>query len=84
VSGELSALYGLVDSADVAPTAAQAAQLTRLDAIYTKLMAQWTEIKTKDVPALNEQLKKAGLPSLEIKTVALLPRRLDSPYDALP
>jgi photosystem II stability/assembly factor-like uncharacterized protein len=84
VSGELSALYGLVDSADVAPTAAQAAQLTRLDAIYTKLMAQWTEIKTKDVPALNEQLKKAGLPTLEIKSVALLPMRLDSPYNAVP
>ena len=61
VSGELSALYGLIDSADAAPTAAQSAQLARLDATYTKLMAQWTEIKTKDVPALNEQLKKAGL-----------------------
>jgi hypothetical protein len=56
----------------------------RLDATYTKLIAQWTEIKTKDVPALNEQLKKAGLPTLEIKTVALSPMRLDSPYNAVP
>ena len=84
VSGELSALYGLIDSADAAPTAAQSAQLAQLDATYTKLMAQWTQIKTKDVPALNEQLKKAGLPTLEIKTVALLPMRLDSPYNAVP
>ena len=84
VSGELSALYGLIDSADAAPTAAQSAQLAQLDATYTKLMAQWTAIKTKDVPALNEQQKKAGLPTLEIKSVALPRMRLDSPYDALP
>jgi hypothetical protein len=84
VSGELSALYGLIDSADAAPTAAQSAQLAQLDATNTKLMAQWTQIKTKDVPALNEQLKKAGLPTLEIKSVAIRGMRLDSPYDALP
>jgi photosystem II stability/assembly factor-like uncharacterized protein len=83
VSGELSALYGLIDSADAAPTAAQSAQLAQLDATHTKLMAQWTQIKTKDVPALNEQLKKAGLPMLEIKTVALAPMRLNSPFNAV-
>ncbi len=40
VSGELSAVYGLIDSADAAPTAAQSAQLTELDATQTKLMAR--------------------------------------------
>jgi hypothetical protein len=84
VSGELSALYGLIDSADAAPTAAQSAQLTQLDATHAKLMAEWTAIKTKDVPALNELLKKAGLPTLEIKVSALSPLRLDSPYNAVP
>jgi hypothetical protein len=83
VSGELSALYGLVDSADAAPTAAQSAQLTELGATQTKLMAEWAAIKTKDVPALNEQLKKTGLPALEIKTSALSQMRLDSPYNAI-
>jgi len=83
VSNELSAVYGLIDSADSAPTAAQSAQLTELDATLTKLMAQWTQIKTKDVPGLNDQLKKAGLPTLEIKTAALSPMRLDSPYNAI-
>jgi len=84
VSGELSAVYGLIDSADAAPTAAQSAQLTELDATQTKLMAEWTGIKTKDVPALNELLKKAGLPALEIKMSSLSPMRLDSPYNAIP
>jgi hypothetical protein len=84
VSGELSALYGLIDSADAAPTAAQSAQLAQLDATHTKLMAEWTSIRTKDVPALNEQLKKAGLAPLEIKMAAIQPTRLASPYNAVP
>ena len=84
VSGELSGVYGLIDSADAAPTAAQSAQVAQADATYMKLMAQWTLIKSKDVPALNELLKKAGLPTLEIKTAALAPMRLDSPYNAVP
>ncbi|HLX00361.1 MAG TPA: hypothetical protein VKR82_17105 [Candidatus Acidoferrales bacterium] len=68
ISGEFGALYGLIDSADAAPTAPQNAQLTQLEAAQSKWMAQWTEIKAKDVPALNVQLKKANLPPLEIKT----------------
>jgi hypothetical protein len=83
VSGELSALYGLIDGADAAPTAAQAEQLTELGATQTKLMAEWTAIKTKDIPALNELLKKANLPALEIKMSAVSPTRLDSPYNAM-
>ena len=84
VSGELSALYALMDSADADPTAAQAAELPQVDAIYKKLMAQWTQIKTKDVPALNEQLKKAGLPPLEIKVAAVPPTTIAGPLNAVP
>ncbi len=84
VSGELSALYALMDSADANPTAAQAAELQQVDAIYKKLMAEWTQIKTKDVPALNEQLKKAGLPPLEIKVAAVPPTTIAGPLDAVP
>jgi photosystem II stability/assembly factor-like uncharacterized protein len=75
VSGEYGALYGLIDSADGRPTAAQTAVLQEINAKFTKLMAQWGEVKTKDLPALNEQLRKAGLPPVEIKAAALtLPR----------
>jgi hypothetical protein len=70
ISGEFGGLYGLIDSADAAPTAPQNAQLAQLEAAQTKQMAQWTEIKTKDVPALNLQLKNANLPAIEIKTPA--------------
>ncbi|HXQ97681.1 MAG TPA: hypothetical protein VN774_04485 [Candidatus Limnocylindrales bacterium] len=68
ISGEFGAVYGLIDSADAAPTAPQNTQLQKLDESQAKLLAQWTQIKTKDVPALNDQLKKANLPPLEIKT----------------
>jgi photosystem II stability/assembly factor-like uncharacterized protein len=70
ISGEFGGLYGLIDSADAAPTAPQNAQLAQLEVAQTKQMAQWTEIKTKDVPALNLQLKNANLPAIEIKTPA--------------
>jgi len=68
LSGEYSALYGLMDTSDTAPTATQVAMLNELNLQFTKLVAQWTELKTKDIPALNEQLKKAGLPPIQIKT----------------
>ncbi len=75
VSGEYGALYGLIDSADGRPTAAQTAVLQEINAKFTKLMALWGEVKLKDLPALNEQLKKAGLSPVEIKAAALsLPR----------
>jgi hypothetical protein len=75
VSGEYASLYGLIDSADGRPTAAQASALQELNATFGKLMAQWAEVKSKDLPALNEQLKKAGMPALQIKAAALtLPR----------
>jgi hypothetical protein len=84
VSAELSADYNLMDSADVAPTAAQAKQLADADATYRKLMAQWMEIKTKDLPALNVLLKNAGLPPLEIKVAAVPKTTIAGPLDAVP
>jgi hypothetical protein len=74
----------LIDSADAAPTAAQSAQVAQADATNMKLTAQWTLIKSTDVPLLNELLKKAGLPTLGIKMSALSPMHLDSPYNAVP
>jgi photosystem II stability/assembly factor-like uncharacterized protein len=77
LSGEYSALYGLMDSSDTAPTATQSAVLLKLNTEFSKLMLQWTELKTKDVPALNELLKKAGLPPIQIKTAPVGPSQLE-------
>jgi hypothetical protein len=34
---------------------------------FDGVMAHWNEVKTKDVPALNEQLRQAGLPVLNLE-----------------
>jgi hypothetical protein len=78
ISGEYSAVYGLMDTSDTAPTATQSAILLKLNADFAKLMAQWTELKTKDIPALNEQLKKAGLPPIQIKSAPVGPSQLEA------
>jgi photosystem II stability/assembly factor-like uncharacterized protein len=78
LSGEYGALYGLMDTSDTAPTATQSAVLLKLNTEFAKLMTQWTELKTKDVPALNEQLKKAGLPPIQIKTAPVGPSPLEA------
>ncbi len=62
----------------MAPTATEAGVLQKLNVEFTKLMMQWTELKTKDVPALNEQLKKAGLPPIEIKSGQVGPSQLEA------
>jgi hypothetical protein len=78
LSGEYSAVYGLMDTSDMAPTTTEAGVMRTLDAEYAKLMLQWTALKTKDIPALNEQLKKAGLPPIEIKSGQVGPSQLEA------
>ena len=67
LDGEYSTIYGSIDSADMPATAPQKEALAHLDAEMTKLMASWTQIKTVDVPALNQQLKAAGQQSVTVK-----------------
>jgi photosystem II stability/assembly factor-like uncharacterized protein len=64
---EFGTLFASVDSADAAPTMPQNEALQELNTEFTKLMAAWTKLKTQDVPALNQQLQKAGLPAIEVK-----------------
>ncbi|MGA7785227.1 MAG: hypothetical protein WB997_11360, partial [Candidatus Acidiferrales bacterium] len=78
ISGEYSAVYGLMDTSDTAPTATESAVLLKLNAEFSKLMAQWMELKSKDIPALNEQLKKAGLPPIQIKSGQVGPSQLEA------
>jgi len=57
-------LAGL-DSADAAPTTQQSAMFEELEKALEEQLAAWNQIKAKDVPDLNGQLKKAGLPVLD-------------------
>ncbi len=64
LNGDLAALYDVLQAADVTPTtqavAACAAATSRLD----RLLASWKELRERELPALDAELQKAGLPPL--------------------
>jgi hypothetical protein len=59
-----SALIDHLQDADMAPTQPMVAAATELQKTLTKLVADWNEFKTKDVAAMNEQLRAANQPLL--------------------
>jgi len=63
----LNTLLGIVDSADVAPTTQAAAMFHDLEMVLDEQLNRWKEIQSQDVPSLNESLKKAGRPPIEVK-----------------
>jgi hypothetical protein len=66
VSTSLSALMNAMQAADVAPTANTLAAVTAAQQNAARVMARWMGFRTVDLPALNAQLKIAGIPSLTI------------------
>ena len=61
LNGELNMLLANVSSADVAPTAQVGIAFSGLEAELQKQMRLWSELESQDVAALNQQLKQAGL-----------------------
>lgn len=68
------ALLGLLQEADVAPTTQAASAVDELVKQLTPLMQSWQQIKSHEVPALNQQLKNANLPELKLES-AVRPAR---------
>jgi hypothetical protein len=64
VNGAMASLLDLLQSADAAPTTQAVAASAEFQRILSGLLARWNEIKSKDVRALNDQLRQAGLPLL--------------------
>jgi len=54
-------LLAVADSADAAPTMQATAVYKELKEDLEKLVTRWTKIRQQDIPALNSDLKKAGL-----------------------
>jgi photosystem II stability/assembly factor-like uncharacterized protein len=63
----LNAVVSALDTADAAPTTQQAAMFAELEKALNEQLSAWGEIKSKDIPALNEQLKKEGLPAVSLQ-----------------
>ncbi len=62
-----SAVVSALDTADAAPTTQQAAMFGELDKALAEQLSAWAQLKSKDIPELNEQLKKAGLPPIDLQ-----------------
>ena len=58
---QIEALLSTVDSSDAAPTGQSYTVYDRLNGEITAPLEQWTETKSKDVPALNKEIEKAGI-----------------------
>jgi hypothetical protein len=62
-----ASIISALDSADAAPTTQELATVAELEKALAEQLAAWNEIKTKDLPNLNEQFKKAGLPVVDLQ-----------------
>jgi hypothetical protein len=58
-------LLAVADSADAAPTMQATAVYKELREDLEKLVTRWTKIRQQDIPALNAELKKAGLTPID-------------------
>jgi hypothetical protein len=63
----LNTIVSGLDTADAAPTTQQVAMFGELSKALDEQLAAWSEIKSKNIPELNEQLKKAGLPLIDVQ-----------------
>jgi photosystem II stability/assembly factor-like uncharacterized protein len=62
-----AALLNALDTADAAPTTQEVSMFAELQKALDEQLMAWEQLKSKDVLELNEQLKKAGLPTIDLK-----------------
>ncbi len=56
-----------LDTSDAAPTTQQTAMFEELDKALAEQLSAWDQLKSKDIPELNQQLKKAGAPPIDLQ-----------------
>jgi hypothetical protein len=56
----------VVEGADAAPTQVAQETLTTLDQSLGELSTKWNGVKSTDIPALDEKLKRAHLPAIDL------------------
>jgi photosystem II stability/assembly factor-like uncharacterized protein len=66
LNSKLGYLQNVIDSADAAPTAAEAGVFADLDQRLEVQLAKWREVLGKDVPALNDAMRKNNIPLVGI------------------
>ena len=63
LNSAFNALLTALDTADAAPTTQQEAMFGELDKALAEQLSAWAQVKERDIPELNHQLKKAGYPA---------------------
>jgi hypothetical protein len=59
-----------VDSADAVPTEAAQTTFAEAQRSLTEVTRQWEEVKARDIPLLNERLRSANLPAIDLTAAA--------------
>jgi hypothetical protein len=67
LNGQASAIYNDVGSSDTAPTAAAVAAGSKIARDLAPVLEKWESTTKTDIPALNEKLKAAGLPVINVE-----------------
>ena len=62
-----AAVISALDSADAAPTTQEVAMFAELQKALDEQLSAWNQLKSKDIPELDDQLKKAGLPRVDLQ-----------------
>jgi len=67
LNGGFAAVVSALDTADAAPTTQELTTFGKLEKALEEQLAAWNQIKSKDLPNLNDQLKKAGQPAIDVQ-----------------
>lgn len=65
-NGEASTLYGDVGRADATPTTTEVEATKTAEQDWVAVLKQWDMLKRSDLPALNNELRGAGLPDIMV------------------
>ena len=60
-------ILSALDTADAAPTTQEVAMVSELEKALDEQLSAWAQLKSKDIPELNDRLKKAGLPPIDLQ-----------------
>ena len=64
---QLKSLFTYIERADAAPTAVLQAAVASVAGTTPKVLDQWSQITSQDLPRLNEELGAAGLPKIQVE-----------------
>ena len=67
LNGGFAGIISSLDTADAEPTTQEMAMFAELEKTLEEQLSAWGQFKSKDIPELNDKLKKAGLPPIDLQ-----------------